>query len=116
MREGGEPIQFEKETLDDLFDVDRYLAKLSARLMVIESARKTVGPQLNKLRPGDIITDLDGSKLRSLAEWNERMAKSQTETVKIQIIRDQKPLKFHGDIGQFRNHTVKEVYAAPVFK
>lgn len=116
MREGGKPIQVEKETLDDLFDVDRYLEKLSARLMVIESTRKTVGPQLNKLRPGDIITDLDGSKIRSLAAWNERMAKSQTDRVKIQILRDQKPLQFHGNIGQFRNHTVKEVYAAPVFK
>ena len=59
---------------------------------------------------------MEGQKVRSLAGWNERMADSQPDFIKIQIIRARKPLQLQGSIERFRNFKVKEVYAAPVFK
>lgn len=115
-REGRAPIRIEVKTADDLFNVDRYLAELSAGLVVVDSARKTAGTKLNNLRPGDIIMAVDGYKLPSLAAWKERMAESPEKMVKIEIFRDRKSIQFQGSIRRFRQLKVKEFHAAPVFK
>lgn len=116
IREGRDPIQIEKESADEFFDVDRYLAELSAGLVVVDSARNPKDLETYDLRTGDIITAVEDQKVRSLAGWNERMADSQPDFIKIQIIRARKPLQLQGSIERFRNFKVKEVYAAPVFK
>lgn len=116
IREGRDPRRIVKETDDNLFDADRYLAELSAGLLVVDSVRTPKGSESNILQSGDIITAVEGHKIRSLVEWDERMVDSQANMIKIQILRDRKPIQLHGSIGRFRNHKVKEVYAAPVFK
>lgn len=116
IREGRAPIRIDEKIADDLFNVDRYLAELSAGLLVVDSAGKTTGTKLNNLRPGDIITAVEGYKLLSLDAWKERMAETSEDIIKIKIIRNRKSFQFQGSIRSLRQHKVTEFHATPVFK
>jgi hypothetical protein len=116
IREGSDPTRFEKNGDDGSFNSKRYLAELSAELIVENSVQNVQAANLNILRVGDIITAVGDNKVASLAALNARIAKYQENWINVHAIRNGKVIQIRLQPQTFAKYKIRQVYSSPVFK
>lgn len=116
IREGSDPTRFEKNGDDGSFNSKRYLAELSAALIVENSVQNVQGANLNILRVGDIITAVGEDQVTSLAALNAGTAKNRGKSINVHVIRNGKAIQVRLQPEAFTKYKIRQVYSAPVFK
>ena len=116
IRDGKDPSRYQQELAKGQFDEDNYLAKLSSHLVVVNSGREAVGNGKTNLLEGDIIKRVEGAEVTSEGDWAGLIARSRGQSLKIKVIRGQKPVEIQVSAAKMRFRKVREVYAEPVFK
>ena len=116
IRDGTDPSRYQQELANGQFDEENYIASLSSHLVVINSERDAGGNGKTNLLEGDIIDRVEGAAVTSEGDWAGLIARSRGQSLKIKVIRSQKPIEIQVTTAKMRIWKVREVYAEPVFK